>query len=143
MPRTGRFRRWPPIEPRKGASKAKIPPSEATSQYPAPSPSGTRERTGALSRFPPIDPAKRASPKEYTAPSDPSSQYPERPATAPGWPPPSPEPAPPSGSPPEPGPAPEPGAVVVVVGGAASRVTVTGAEVGPAPLAFLATTVTV
>ena len=36
MPRTGRFNRWPPIEPRNGASKAKTPPSEAISQYPVP-----------------------------------------------------------------------------------------------------------
>ena len=32
MPTTGALRGLPPIEPRNGASKAKIPPSEATSQ---------------------------------------------------------------------------------------------------------------
>jgi hypothetical protein len=32
MPVTGLDSGFPPIDPRKGASKAKIPPSEATSQ---------------------------------------------------------------------------------------------------------------
>jgi hypothetical protein len=32
MPTTGRLRGWPPIEPKNGASKAKTPPSAATSQ---------------------------------------------------------------------------------------------------------------
>src|SRR5256885_11256957 len=63
MPVIGLLRCRPPRDPRKSASKAKMPPSEATSQYPTPSGSGTTDCTGAFSLRPPIEPRNAASPK--------------------------------------------------------------------------------
>ncbi len=40
MPTMGWFSLMAPVDPEKGASKAKMPPSEATSQYPEPPPAG-------------------------------------------------------------------------------------------------------
>ena len=51
------------MDPRKVASpKAKIPPSEATSQYPPPSRVVVIATMGRSSGRPPIDPWKAASP---------------------------------------------------------------------------------
>jgi hypothetical protein len=57
------------MEPKKAASKAKMPPSAPTSQYPTPSASGTSDCTGAFRRAAPIEPRKRAEPKANTPPS--------------------------------------------------------------------------
>ena len=77
MPTIGGFSCRPPMEPRKGASpKLKMPPSDATSQYPLPSGVAAMPTMGALSGLPPMDPRKLASPKLKTPPSDATSQYP-------------------------------------------------------------------
>src|SRR5664280_1209681 len=63
-------------DPRNGASKAKTPPSSATSQYPPVDESAAMSITGALRVLPPIEPWKAASPKADTPPSAATSQYP-------------------------------------------------------------------
>jgi hypothetical protein len=50
--------------------KAKIPPSDATSQYPASDVVGTSDCTGAFSTVSPMEPRKTASPKAKIPPSD-------------------------------------------------------------------------
>ncbi len=53
----GWLRRTAPVEPKKRASpKVKIPPSDATSQYPAASGVKVMPTIGAFSRMPPSDP---------------------------------------------------------------------------------------
>ncbi len=54
----------------------KIPPSEATSQYPPPSGVAAIPTMGWLRCWPPSDPWKAASPKAKTPPSEATSQYP-------------------------------------------------------------------
>ena len=57
MPTIGLISGRDPAEPKKVASpKAKTPPSEATSQYPAPSGVGAMATIGALRCMPPVDP---------------------------------------------------------------------------------------
>src|SRR5579885_2917916 len=61
---------WSPREPRNGEEeKSKIPPAQATSQYPDPPAAGTRSSTGAFSFVAPMDPSKPASPKAKIPPS--------------------------------------------------------------------------
>src|SRR5581483_2341780 len=77
MSTIGLFSLVEPIEPKKVASpKAKIPPSEATSQYPFPVRVGVMPTIGWLSGLPPIEPKNLASPKEKMPPSDATIQYP-------------------------------------------------------------------
>src|SRR3954467_11038953 len=66
----------PPVDPKNGASEAKMPPSVATSQYPAPDGVDAMPTTGLLRRLPPVDPWKTALPNEKMPPSLPRSQYP-------------------------------------------------------------------
>ena len=57
MPTIGFCSGRPPVEPKKGAlPNAKIPPSDATSQYPLPSNVDAIPTIGLLSRRPPVDP---------------------------------------------------------------------------------------
>ena len=75
MPTIGDLSCRPPMEPRKGASpKLKMPPSDATSQYPLPSGVAATATTAALSGLPPMEPRKGASPKLKMPPSDATSQ---------------------------------------------------------------------
>src|SRR2546421_497893 len=70
MPTMGAFNRMAPVEPWKTASpKPKIPPSDATSQYPLPLGVAAIPTIGALRRMPPVEPWKRASPNEKTPPA--------------------------------------------------------------------------
>src|SRR5665647_2844217 len=74
-PTTGRLRDSDPVDPWKPASpKAKIPPSEATSQYPFPEEVGAIPTTGRLRVSDPVDPWKPASPKAKMPPSEATSQ---------------------------------------------------------------------
>jgi len=60
-----------PSDPSKAASpNAKIPPSDATSQYPRPSWVGAMPTIGSLRWWEPIDPSKDASPNAKIPPSD-------------------------------------------------------------------------
>ena len=64
-----------PVEPWKGASpKEKMPPSEATSQYPEPPGSAAMPTMGRLRCMAPVEPAKAASPKAKIPPSEATSQ---------------------------------------------------------------------
>ena len=54
--------------------KLKIPPSDATSQYPFPVKVGVMATTGRCRGVPPMDPWKAAVPNEKMPPSDPTSQ---------------------------------------------------------------------
>ena len=56
--------------------KLKMPPSDATSQYPSPVGVAAMPTIGALSRRAPADPKNPASPKVKMPPSDATSQYP-------------------------------------------------------------------
>ncbi len=57
MPTTGLLRRVAPIDPRKVADpNVNTPPSDATSQYPAPPGAGAIPTTGLLSRRLPVEP---------------------------------------------------------------------------------------
>ena len=70
----GLFRRSDPVEPKKPASpKLKMPPSEATSQYPPPSGVAAMPTIGELSG-PLSDPRSWAEPKEATVPFASTSQ---------------------------------------------------------------------
>ena len=69
------FSGLPPIDPWKAASpKLKMPPSEATSQYPSPLGVAAMPTIGLLSGLPPIEPWKAASPKLKMPPSEATSQ---------------------------------------------------------------------
>jgi hypothetical protein len=58
IPTMGLFRWIDPVEPRKTASpKAKMPPSDATSQYPKPVGVRAIPTIGWLRRVDPVDPA--------------------------------------------------------------------------------------
>src|SRR5581483_2303471 len=64
-------------EPRNGASpKAKMPPSDATSQYPFPDGVAAIPTIGLLRLIAPVEPKNLASPKAKIPPSDATSQYP-------------------------------------------------------------------
>ncbi len=77
IPTMGWLRRIAPVEPKNRASpKAKMPPSEATSQYPPPPRVGAMPTIGWFSLSAPVDPAKWASPNEKIPPSEATSQYP-------------------------------------------------------------------
>src|SRR5687768_10736711 len=66
-----------PVDPWKRASpKAKMPPSDATNQYPLPDGVSTLPTIGWLRRTPPSEPKKPAVPKVNTAPSDVAIRYP-------------------------------------------------------------------
>jgi len=70
MPTMGWLSRIEPVEPRNLASpKAKMPPSEATSQYPLPERVAAMPTIGLLSRMEPVEPKKAASPKLKMPPS--------------------------------------------------------------------------
>ena len=70
MPTMGRFSGLAPMEPRNAASpKAKIPPSEATSQYPAPLAVGVMPTMGFTNCSAPVEPSNGA-PKAKMPPSD-------------------------------------------------------------------------
>ena len=57
MPTIGLFSGLPPIDPWKAASpKLKMPPSDATSQYPSPSWVAAMPTIGLFSGLPPIEP---------------------------------------------------------------------------------------
>ena len=63
IPTIGLLSAMAPVEPKKAASpKAKIPPSDATSQYPFPEGVAARPTIGRLSMIPPVDPMKVALP---------------------------------------------------------------------------------
>ncbi len=63
MPTIGLLSLTAPVEPRKAASpKEKIPPSEATSQYPCPLAVGAMPTTGLLSFSAPVEPLNAAEP---------------------------------------------------------------------------------
>src|SRR5205823_5099306 len=67
----------PPVAPAKTASpKPKIPPSEATSQYPCPLGVGAMPTMGWFRWMPPVEPWNTASPKLKIPPSEATSQYP-------------------------------------------------------------------
>src|SRR5882724_7266450 len=67
----------PPCEPKNAASpKEKIPPSDATSQYPRPDGVAVIPTIGRFNRTEPSDPKNAASPNEKIPPSDATSQYP-------------------------------------------------------------------
>ncbi len=84
MPTMGALSAWPPREPKKPASpKSKMPPSEATSQYPPPSGLAAMPTIGALSGVPPMEPKKPAFPKSKMPPSDATIQYPPAGSAAP------------------------------------------------------------
>ncbi len=71
----GELRRMSPVEPRKDASpKLKMPPSDATSQYPAPDGVAAMPTMGWLRRSAPVEPRKAASPKLKMPPSEATSQ---------------------------------------------------------------------
>ena len=75
MPTIGLFSRVPPMEPWKAASpKLKMPPSEATSQYPSPSLVAAMPTMGLFKGVPPMEPWKAASPKLKMPPSEATSQ---------------------------------------------------------------------
>ena len=88
MPTIGALRLWgrpepaglrplPGMEPWKPASpKAKMPPSEATSQYPPRSAVGVMPTTGRWRCIEPVEPWNWADPKVKMPPSEPTSQYP-------------------------------------------------------------------
>src|SRR5664280_1654772 len=83
MPTTGATRLIAPVEPWKTAPpKLKMPPSEATSQYPGPLDGVAIPTMGALRWMLPVDPWNPASPKEKMPPSDATSQYPPPPGVA-------------------------------------------------------------
>src|SRR5439155_870911 len=64
-----------PVDPAKVASpKAKMPPSDATSQYPLPDGVEDIPTTGLLSFMLPVEPKNFASPKEKIPPSDATNQ---------------------------------------------------------------------
>ena len=64
-----------PVDPENAAfPKAKIPPSEATSQYPPPSGVAAIPTMGLLSEMAPVEPKKPASPKAKIPPSEATSQ---------------------------------------------------------------------
>jgi hypothetical protein len=64
-----------PVEPRKRASpKEKIPPSEATSQYPLPDGVAAMPTMGRLRRMAPVEPKNLASPWAKIPPSVATSQ---------------------------------------------------------------------
>ncbi len=57
MPTMGRLRTMAPVEPKNWASpKVKMPPSEATSQYPRPSGVGAMPTMGRLRWMAPVEP---------------------------------------------------------------------------------------
>ena len=67
----GLFNLMAPVDPKKAASpKAKIPPSDATSQYPLPDAVEAMPTIGLFSLMAPVDPKKPASPNEKIPPSD-------------------------------------------------------------------------
>ncbi len=75
MPTIGWFNRIPPVDPRNTASpKEKIPPSDATNQYPAPDGVAATPTIGWFNRIPPVEPRKAASPNEKIPPSDATNQ---------------------------------------------------------------------
>ena len=75
MPTMGRFSGLAPMEPRNAASpKAKMPPSEATNQYPAPSGVAAMPTMGRFSGLAPMEPRNAASPKAKMPPSEATSQ---------------------------------------------------------------------
>ena len=77
MPTIGLLSTIAPVDPKNCASpNAKMPPSEATSQYPSPSGVGAMPTIGLLSAIPPVEPQNCAAPKEKTPPSEATSQYP-------------------------------------------------------------------
>ena len=61
-------------DPWNGAPKAKMPPSEATSQYPPVAASVAMPTTGATSGRAPAEPWNPASPKAKMPPSEDTSQ---------------------------------------------------------------------
>ena len=64
----------PPRLPSKGTLKVKIPPSEATSQWPCPSGVAAMPTMGAFRCKPPAEPKNAASPKVKIPPSEATSQ---------------------------------------------------------------------
>ena len=71
----GLLRGEPPIEPLNlEAPKEKIPPSEATSQYPRPDGWAAMPTMGLLSGVAPVEPKKPALPKAKIPPSEATSQ---------------------------------------------------------------------
>src|ERR1041385_5758374 len=81
VPHTGcqpnRQQTLPPVLPCKAASpNEKIPPSEPTSQYPAPVGVAAIETIGLFRCIPPVLPKYPASPNAKMPPSFESSQYP-------------------------------------------------------------------
>ena len=66
----GWLRRMLPVLPRNGASKLKMPPSAATSQYPPVAGSAAMPTTGRFRRVCPVEPWKAASPKLKMPPSE-------------------------------------------------------------------------
>ena len=75
MPTMGLLSAMLPVDPQNLASpKEKMPPSEATSQYPPPSGVAAMPTTGLLSAMPPVDPQNCAPPKEKMPPSEATSQ---------------------------------------------------------------------
>ena len=80
MPTMGLFSLMLPVEPWNPASpKEKMPPSEATSQYPLEEGVDAMPTIGWLSGRPPIEPKKPICPNEKTPPSDATVQYPRGP----------------------------------------------------------------
>ena len=75
MPTMGLLRATEPVEPKNCASpNEKMPPSEATSQYPLPSGVEAMPTIGLLRVMPPVEPKNCASPKEKMPPSEATSQ---------------------------------------------------------------------
>jgi hypothetical protein len=64
-----------PVDPKKAASpKLKIPPSDATNQYPPPSGVAAIPTTGWAKWRDPVEPSKGAPPKLKIPPSEPTVQ---------------------------------------------------------------------
>src|SRR6185437_1824688 len=77
IPTTGLTSLRFPADPKKDVSpKLKMPPSEATSQYPLPSGVHAIPTTGCFSCRLPVDPKNWASPKLKMPPSEATNQYP-------------------------------------------------------------------
>ena len=73
----GRVGDDPPCEPKNPASpKLKIPPSDATNQYPRPDGVAAIPTIGRFNGIAPIEPKNPASPKLKIPPSDATNQYP-------------------------------------------------------------------
>src|SRR5664280_847183 len=75
IPTIGSLRVTPPVDPWNTASpREKIPPSDATSQYPPPSGVAAIPTIGWLSLKAPVDPWNAASPREKIPPSEATNQ---------------------------------------------------------------------